>query len=76
MPFITVTEEQAKLIAEHPGYLEVRDAKGQSLGIMTHGFTQAEIESAKQRARSDGPWLTTKELLTRLDARIGEKMSQ
>jgi hypothetical protein len=46
--------------------LEVRDKLGNHLGYVAHGFTDQDIEIAKQRYVSDQPRLSTKQTIDRL----------
>ena len=68
MTVIVLNDEQVHALNESTGDVELQDAKGHSLGIVTHSFTPEEIAEAKRRARSGGPCLTTKELLERITA--------
>ncbi|MEK6261206.1 MAG: hypothetical protein AABP62_21610 [Planctomycetota bacterium] len=66
MTVIVLNDEQVKALNESAGDVELQDASGHSLGVVSHSFTAEEIAEAKRRARSGGPWLTTKELLERI----------
>ena len=66
MTVIVLNDEQVQALNQSAGDVELQDATGHSLGIVTHSFTPEEIAEAKRRARSGGPWLTTKELLQRM----------
>lgn len=68
MPQIIVDDEQAKLIAESPGSIEIRDRKGDLLGYAkaTYKWTEEDIAIAKQRLNSDEPRYTTKEVFEHL----------
>jgi hypothetical protein len=66
MIHIVVDDQQAKRISESRQYLEVRDKLGNHLGYVAHGFTDQDIEIAKQRFVSDQPRLSTKQTIDRL----------
>ena len=68
MTVIVLNEEQVQALNASAGDVELQDATGHSLGIVSHSFTAEEIAEAKRRARSGGPWLTTKELLEQMTA--------
>ena len=68
MPYITVDDEQAKIIAGSRETVEIRDRSGRRLGYITHGFTPTEIAEAERRANSEGPWHTTQEVLEHLQS--------
>ena len=70
MTVIVLNDEQVQTLNEAAGDVELQDRTGHSLGVVSHSFTDAEIEEAKQRSRSEGPWLTTKELLARIRAHL------
>jgi hypothetical protein len=63
---ITLDDEQAKLIAEASGIVEIRDREGNRLGYVAHRFTDSDIALARARLASDEPRLTTLEVLDRL----------
>jgi len=66
VPYITVDDEQARLIAECAESLEIRDQHGKCLGYVAHGFSDEDIEIALQRMHSDEPRYTTAEVLQQL----------
>ena len=66
MTVIVLNDEQVQALNEASGDVELQDRTGHSLGLMTHSFTAAEIEAAKRMSRTNGPWLTTQELLARV----------
>ena len=66
MTVIVLSDEQVQALNEASGDVELQDRTGHSLGLMTHSFTAAEIESAKRMSRDNGLWLTTQELLARI----------
>lgn len=68
MPHITVDAEQAKIIREASGDIEIRDPSGRRLGYVSHGFSAEALGKAKERVASAGPWLTTGEVLDHLQS--------
>ncbi len=69
MPEIVVTDEQAKLISEASLPVEVRDAAGRILGIIsraTHGHDSGEIEEMKRRMQNPHHSYSTEEVLSHL----------
>ena len=73
MTVIVLNDEQVQALNEASGDVELQDRTGHSLGLVSHSFTTAEIEEAKQMSRTNGPWLTTKELLARITAQEQSK---
>ena len=63
---VVVTEEQAKAIAEAKDGVEIVDAAGNRLGFFARPFTEEDIAIARQRAASDEPRRTTREVIERL----------
>jgi hypothetical protein len=66
MSHIVVDEQQAKLISEATGYVEIRDPQGRHIGYAAQGFTEEDIAIAKQRMASDEDCHTTQEVLDHL----------
>ncbi len=66
MSHIIVDDDQARIILGATGEVEVRDRQGRHLGFVEHGFTEEDIELAKQTLASDGPWHTTQQVLDHL----------
>jgi hypothetical protein len=66
MPHIIVDDQQAKLISEATGDVEVRDPQGRHLGNVGHGFSDEDRLVAQQRLASDHPRFTTQEVLDHL----------
>lgn len=66
--YITVDDEQARIIAEGKQNVEVRDRNGNLLGFVAHGFTDEDIAIAKRRMASDQPRMTTAQLLEHLQS--------
>ncbi len=58
MTYIELTDEQARLLGQ-THLVEVRDRNGRVLGyIQPIGFTPEQVEEAKRRGASQGPWYT------------------
>jgi len=66
MSHIVVDDDQAKIILEASGTVEVRDRRGRHLGFVEHGFTEADIALAKQRLASGERRHSTQEVLEHL----------
>lgn len=66
MSYITVDDEQARIISEATGQIEVRDQRGKRLGYIAHHFTPDEVAKAERRSGSTGPWYSTREVLEHL----------
>jgi len=63
---VVLSREQAEQIARAREGVELLDEKGHSLGVVTRGYSAEELKLAQERARSDGPWYTTAEVLEHL----------
>ncbi len=69
MKHIVLNDEQMKVLAEAQRHVEVRDSDGHLVGYLQFiRFTQAEIEEAKRRLASPGPWYTGAQVQARLQA--------
>jgi hypothetical protein len=68
MPHIVLEDQQARIVSETGGRVEVRDREGRHLGFVTHGFTEAEIQEAKRRIASDEPRYSTAKVLQHLES--------
>ncbi len=68
MPHIIISEEQAKIIAESQGQVEVRDENGKHLGYLVQTFTDEEIAIAQKRCTSEEARFTTSEVLEHLES--------
>ncbi len=66
MIHITVSDEQAKLIARTRENIEIRDPAGRHLGYIAHDFTDEEIALARKALASPGPRYSTAEVLEHL----------
>ena len=63
MLHITVDDEQARLISETAGSIEIRDRNGMHLGYVAHGFSEEDLSIARQRAASIQPCFTTQQVV-------------
>ena len=63
---LVVTAEQAQLLAEAKGSVEIVDGEGNRLGVFARRFSDREITSAAVRAAADQPGRSTIEVLERL----------
>jgi hypothetical protein len=68
MHHIVVDDQQAKIISESAGDIEIRDQMGRRLGYVAHGFTEADIAIAQHRIASDEPRYTTQQVLEHLQS--------
>ena len=66
MTYIVLDESQVRILSQSKGEVEVRDPQGKHLGYIAHGFTDADMRLARERATSNAPRLTTAEVLARL----------
>ena len=63
---IALTEEQLKALDDSKGNAVLVNAAGHPVGYVSPIFSEAQIAEAERRARSDGPWYTTREVLDHL----------
>jgi hypothetical protein len=63
---LVVTAEQAKLLSEAKGSVEIVDAQGNRLGFFARRFSDRDVASARLRASSGQPGRSTAEVLERL----------
>lgn len=69
MKQLVLNEEQVKVLTEARRQVELRDNDGGLIGYLHFSlFTRAEIEEAKRRAASPGPWYTGEQVQSRLQA--------
>ena len=68
MAHIIVDDEQAKLIAESSGHIEIRDRHGKHLGYVLSGFDEADIALAKERRDSNETRYSTQDVLKHLQS--------
>jgi hypothetical protein len=69
MTQLVVSEEQAELISKSSDRVEVRDAKGRILGVLSRRVQDEspdEIAEIKRRSRTPGPVYSTDEVLSHL----------
>jgi hypothetical protein len=66
MPEIVLTDEQARVVRMARKPIQVRDARGNTLGWIQPIWTEEDIVEAKKAAASEGPWRTTEQVLERL----------
>lgn len=70
MTRVILNDDQARAVRGASDTVALLDQSGVLIGYVaaqTH-FSPEEIEEAQRRANSDGPWLTTAEVLSRLSA--------
>jgi hypothetical protein len=63
---LVVTAEQAELLAEAKGSVEIVDGQGNRLGFFARRFSDPEVNSATVRAAVSQPGRSTAEVLERL----------
>ena len=68
MQHIVVNDEQARIIRDSSGSVEIRDASGRHLGYVAHGITDEDLAIARQRKASTEPRYSTQQVLDRLSA--------
>jgi hypothetical protein len=78
MTQITLTPEQAALLASAQGLVALRRPDGSFIGWISPGtkfiipnecpFTPEEIAAAEKEAECEGPWHTTREVLDHIQA--------
>ena len=66
MPHITLTEEQARIIAAATEPVILRDGQGEMIGVIPHPWSEAELTEAKRRLGSTAPRHTTAEVIEHL----------
>jgi hypothetical protein len=66
MIYIVVNDDQAKLISESSDGIEIRDSSGRHLGFVAHGFTNADLATAKSRQASSQQRFETKDVIEHL----------
>ena len=65
---IILTDDQVHAIHVATGTVEVRDQRGELLGYLSRPPSDSELAVAARRLKSNGPWHTTKEVLSHLDS--------
>ena len=68
MTQLFLTEEQARIVAQAPGAVEVRDPKGNVVGRLTPPYSAADIAEAKRRLATDQPRYPAEQVHARLEA--------
>ena len=63
---VVATADQAKLLAESNGCVEIVDANGKRLGTLLRPPSDEDIQIAKDRFAGDGKRYTTDEVVARL----------
>jgi hypothetical protein len=63
---ITLTPEQAQVVATALKPVEVRDADGQVLGHIQPVWTEKDVEEATQDLATNQEWYTTEQVLAHL----------
>jgi len=72
MTHIVVSDDQARIIYAAKGNVEIRDALGNRLGYVAHGFDDQDIAIARERLASRQRRYTTKEVMEHIEAREGK----
>lgn len=65
---IILTDDQSSALRFATGAVEVRDRQGTLVGYLSRPPSEAEVAIAAGRLASDGPWLSTQEVLDHLDS--------
>jgi hypothetical protein len=65
---IVLNDEQAKVVASALKPVQVRDGKGNVLGVINPIWTEEDIAEAKRRLASPGPRYTSEQVQRRLQA--------
>ncbi|MBW3599890.1 MAG: hypothetical protein KY475_21785 [Planctomycetes bacterium] len=68
MTQIVLTGEQAQIFMAATEPVEIRDETGNLLGIVARGLREDEIALARERLQSDGPWISTRDVLEHLNS--------
>jgi hypothetical protein len=68
MDHIVVDDFQAEIICRTPQNIEIRDRQGRCLGYVAHGFTDEDINIAKQRMESNERRYSTEEVLRHIES--------
>lgn len=66
MTVIVLSPDQSDAVANATGKVEVQDAQGNILGVISPQWSQADIEEAIRRFKSGGPWRTPEEVRERM----------
>jgi hypothetical protein len=65
---IVLNDEQAKAVEEAAGPVEIRDLRGTLVGYVARRLNDAQIQDAKRRLNSDGPWYSTEQVVNHLQS--------
>jgi hypothetical protein len=65
---IVLRDEQAKAVEEATGPVELRDVRGGLVGYVSRPVSSQDIEDAKRRLSSSGPWFTTEQVHSHLQS--------
>jgi hypothetical protein len=65
---IVLDDEQAKAIENAIGPVELRDSSDTLVGYVARRPSDAEIQDAKRRLNSAGPWYSTEQVLNHLQS--------
>ncbi len=68
MPQVILDETQAAIVRDSDEPVEIIDRDGKWLGVVAGRFNRCDLEEARQRALSAGPWHPTREILDHLRA--------
>lgn len=70
MTRVILNDDQARAVRGASDTVELLDQSGVLIGYVAQQAQSSpeEIAEARRRMNSDGPWLTTRELLSRLNA--------
>jgi hypothetical protein len=68
MTQLILTEEQARIVAQAPGGVEVCDPWGNVMGRLTPPYSAADIAEARRRLASDQPRYSADQVRARLEA--------
>jgi len=68
MADLVLSDEQTNLVVSTPRPLQVRDSRGDVLGVISPIWTEHDIAEAKRRISSDEPRYTTAQLLEYLNS--------
>ena len=66
MAHIVLNEDQTRIVASAGQPVEVRDPKGNVLGVIAPIWTEEDLAEAKRILASDQPWHTTEQVLAHL----------
>ncbi|MFV0446689.1 MAG: hypothetical protein ACK5Q5_24215 [Planctomycetaceae bacterium] len=73
MTQIVLSPEQVQQLASAQDSVLLVDSAGQGIAYVVTGFTPTEVSAAERLADSEGPWLSTADVIARLAAAETEK---